>query len=191
MNYRYALSESESHLGGNIIEGDYNTFSPNVWDYLINRFAVRTVTDIGSGIGYASHYFSKQCKVIAVDGLTSNVKNAIYPTIKHDFTRGIFKTSPVDLVYCVEVAEHIDEMYVDNLLASLAHGKFVLMTHALPGQSGHHHVNLQPQGYWLEKLALYGLQMLPEDTARVRAIADQEGSPYIGQTGMVLANRNL
>ena len=93
--------------------------------------------------------------------------------------------------WSVEFLEHVEEKYQDFYMQAFAKCKYVVCTAAGPGAPGHHHVNLQPQGYWLEKLALYGLQMLPEDTARVRAIADQEGSPYIGQTGMVLANRNL
>lgn len=191
MNYRYALSEDTPHLGGNIKEGDYNTHCPNVWKYLIDRFAVRTVLDLGSGIGYSSHYFSKQgCQVLAVDGLAENVRNAVYPTVLHDLRNGPVVTN-VDLVHCQEVAEHIQPAFVWNLINSLACGKFVLMTHALPGQHGHHHVNLQPPEYWLELLEQAGLFMLPEDTARVRLIAQEEGAIYVAQTGMVLANRNL
>ena len=63
------------------------------------------------------------------------------------------------------------------------------MTHALPGQDGHHHVHLQPPEYWIEHLAMFGLHLLPEDTARVRAIANEEGAIYVGQTGLVLANQ--
>ena len=189
--YRYAFDDTQPHLGGNIREGDYNTHCPNVWKYLIARFAVRTVLDLGSGIGYSSHLFSKEgCQVIAVDGLEENVRMAVYPTILHDLRDGPVTTN-VDLVHCQEVAEHIDEEHVENLLESLACGRFVLMTHALPGQLGHHHVNLQPPEYWLGKLAEYGLHLLPEDTARVRAIANEEGAIYVGQTGLVLANELL
>ncbi len=192
MNYRYALDENAEHLGGNILEGDYNTHSPRVWDYLIDRFAVSSVLDLGSGLGYSSHYFHKKgCKVIAVDGLDSNVKNAVYPTVKHDIHDGFVKVSPVDLVHCQEVAEHIAPECVMNLMMSLASGKFILMTHALPGQFGHHHVNLQPPEYWIQRLGHVGLFLLPEDTDIVRKIAYNEGALYVAQTGMVLANRNL
>lgn len=190
MNYRYSISETTPHLGGNLKEGDFNTHCPKVWDYLIDRFAISSVLDLGSGLGYSSHYFHKKgCKTVAVDGLYENVSEALYPTIKHDLTHGPV-TTKVDLVHCQEVAEHIDPEFVENLIDSLACGKFVLMTHALPGQLGHHHVNLQPPEYWLQLLEKVGLYLLPEDTARVRVIANEEGAIYVGQTGMVLANRN-
>lgn len=191
MNYRYATSDGEEHLGGNLLEGDFNTHCPKVWDYLIDRFAINSVMDLGSGVGYSSNYFHKKgCKVIAIDGLDYNVKNAIYPTVKHDLTTGPVVTK-VDLVHCQEVAEHIEEKYVHNLIDSLFCGKFVLVTHALPGQLGHHHVNLQTPEYWLNHFASVGLALLPEDTQRVRDIAYNEGAIYVAQTGMVLANQLL
>lgn len=191
MNYRYALDDNNPHLGGNLFEGDYNTHSARVWDYLIDRFAISSVLDLGSGLGYSSHYFYKKgCKVVAVDGLASNAKRAIYPTIVHDLNDKPVEVT-VDLVHCQEVAEHIEPCFVDHLLNSLACGKFILFTHALPGQLGHHHVNLQPPEYWIQRLEHVGLYLLPEDTNRVRQIAHNEGAIYVAQTGMVLANRNL
>lgn len=41
------VSQEAPHLGGNIAEGDPFTFAPKVWDYLIKRFAVRSVLDLG------------------------------------------------------------------------------------------------------------------------------------------------
>lgn len=189
MDYRYATDDNNTHLGGNILEGDPFTYSPYVWDYLVDRFAVESVLDLGSGLGYSSKYFHKKdCKVIAVDGMDSNVQNAVFPTIKHDLTNGPVKCK-VDLVHCQEVAEHIDKEYVSNLMLSLACGKFVLFTHALPGQLGHHHVNLQPPEYWKSLFALYNMVEMPEDTKRVRLMADMDNAPYVRDTGMVFVNR--
>jgi hypothetical protein len=96
----------------------------------------------------------------------------------------------VDLVHCQEVAEHIEPAFVENLLASLAAGKYILMTHGLPGQIGHHHVNCQPPDYWIENLARYNCHLLAEDTSRVRKIAHSEGAHYLVQSGMIFANRS-
>jgi 2-polyprenyl-3-methyl-5-hydroxy-6-metoxy-1,4-benzoquinol methylase len=65
--------EAERHLGGNVLEGDPFTFSPNVWDYLIKRFALKTVLDLGSGMGHTANYFHRAgLQVVAVDGLKEN-----------------------------------------------------------------------------------------------------------------------
>jgi hypothetical protein len=175
------------HVGGNIVEGDPFTYAPSVWDYLIHRFSLTSVLDLGSGSGYSSQYFYKQgLQVLAVDGMIKNCVDAVYPTVHIDLTKAKVVTK-VDLVHCQEVVEHIDEEYVHNLLSSMACGKFIVMTNALPGQGGHHHVNEQPIGYWVNHLRDYKYEVLVEDTNRVRKLAAKDGAIYLAETGLVLA----
>jgi hypothetical protein len=181
--------ESAGHLGGNIKEGDPYTYSPAVWDYAISRYAVTSILDLGSGMGYSSEYFfRKRVRVIAVDGLEGNISECVYPTLRIDIC-----TSPVscrvDLVHCQEVVEHIEEKHLENLLSSLCCGKFVLMTHAVPGQPGHHHVNLQTRDYWIGNLDRRGFTYLAEDSSRIRRIAEAEGSIYLANSGLIFARR--
>ena len=179
----------EQHMGGNNIEGDPYTFSPSVWDYVVNRFGVKSVLDLGSGMGYAASYFDlRGLKVIAAEGLTENVEHAVFPTVKIDLTEHFIKAN-VDLVHCQEVVEHVDEQHLENVLASLANGKFILMTNALPNQGGEGHVNEQPIEYWIEHMARYDCHVLAEDTNRIRQIADVEGARYLAKTGTLYANR--
>jgi hypothetical protein len=177
------------HLGGNIKCGDPFTFCPSVWDYIISRFGIESVMDLGSGSGNAARFFYKRgIAVVAVDGLEQNVMGSMFPAIQHDITVGSV-VARVDLVHCQEVVEHIDEKYIDNLIRSMLCGRIVLMTHALPGQSGHHHVNLKPPGYWVEQFEQRGGFLLEEDTRRVRKLADGDVAPYMRETGMVFINR--
>jgi SAM-dependent methyltransferase len=178
--------KANPHVGGNVKVGDPFTFAPHAWNYLIERFALRSVLDLGSGSGYSAQYFNNAgMKVLAVDGLKENCLNAVYPTLHLDLTENKVLTK-VDLVHCQEVVEHIEEKYIENLLCSMACGDFILMTNALPGQGGHHHVNEQPTEYWVEKLKKYGYVVLVEDTNRVRVLAHQDGATYLAQTGLVL-----
>lgn len=178
---------SEPHLGGNVAQGDPFTFSPSVWEYAINRFALTSVLDLGSGMGYAAEFFFRRgMRVIAADGLRENVRHAIYPTMKVDLCRSAVQCR-VDLVHCQEVVEHIEEKYLDNLLSSLCCGKYVLLTHALPGQLGHHHVNLQPREYWVEHMARRGYSCLEEDSERIRRLASAEGARYVATSGLLFA----
>ena len=183
----YQTDATNPHLGGNLRDGDPNTYAPSVWDYMIDRFAVSSVLDLGAGMGYSSHYFFKKgMKVISVEGMKDNVENAVYPSILHDLTESPVNCK-VDLVHCQEVVEHIEEKFVDNLLRSLACGRFILMTHAVPGQDGHHHVNCQPTEYWVEKLARYNYRLLVIDSNRVRALAGKDSAIFLAATGLVFA----
>ena len=190
MNYRVSMNEQLPHLGGNITEGDIYTHSPRVWDYLIDRFSIKSVLDLGCGMGFSSNYFyRKGMAVVAVDGLEENIKKSVYPSVLCDLTKGPVSTK-VDLVHCQEVVEHIREEHLENLLSSLACGKFIVMTNALPGQPGHHHVNCQPTEYWIEHLKRYNCEFLPEDSLRIRALAEQDQAIFMAKTGSVFANRN-
>lgn len=185
-----AVDADAPHLGGNVIEGDPFTHSPSVWDYLIQRFALRSVLDLGSGRGYAARWFHRAgMEVIAVEGLRENCEKAVYPTLQTDLTRGSV-VCRVDLVHCQEVVEHIEERYLEHLLASLTCGRYIVMTHAVPGQGGHHHVNEQPTEYWIQHLKRHGCEVLVEDSNRIRTLAARDGAKYLAQTGIVLVNHN-
>ena len=183
-------SEESLHLGGNMVEGDRFSFSPGVWNYVIDRFCIKSVLDLGSGLGHSSEYFfSKGMRVIAVDGMKDNIPKALYPTIEFDITKGPVNCE-ADLVHCQEVVEHIDEEFLDNVLRSLANGKIILLTNALPGQDGYHHVNEQETEYWIRHLKRYNCHVLSEDTQRIRYLASSEGARYLAATGTLYANRD-
>lgn len=176
-------------LGGNIDHGDPFTFAPAVWDYLMDRFAVASILDVGSGQGHCAAYWARKGRhAIAIDGLRANVAKAVYPTILHDLRDGPL-IAPVDLVHCQEVVEHIEERHLDHLMATLANGKVVAMTHALPDQPGHHHVNCRPSAYWIAMMERAGYALLASDTDRVRALAAQCGATYFAASGLVFARR--
>jgi SAM-dependent methyltransferase len=184
-----AASDAAPHLGGNVKIGDPFTYCPSVWDYLISRFGVESAMDLGSGTGIAAAYLSRKgVKVIAVDGLTDNIQHSIYPAVMHDLTKGPVVTK-VDLVHCQEVVEHIEEQYLENVLASLMSGKVIAITHALPGQDGYHHVNLQHADYWVSHLARWGAVLLEEDTRRVKILAEKDGAPYMAASALVFCNQ--
>lgn len=188
---QFVMGENEEkHLGGNIAEGDPRTYAPSVWDYIIKRFALKSVLDIGSGLGFAANYFHNAgIQTLAVEGFPFNVTHSVFPALHQDITqKPIF--CKVDLVHCQEVVEHIEEEFLDNLLSSLSCGRFILITHAVPGQGGHHHVNEQPPEYWINNLKRYSCELLEEDTMRIRRLAANDGAVYLAHNGLLFANRN-
>jgi SAM-dependent methyltransferase len=180
------MAGADPALGGNVDHGDPYTFAPTVWDYLVARFAVRSVLDVGCGQGHAAAYFHRRhgCAVIAVDGLPENLQGAVYPIVIHDLRVTPFVTR-VDLVHCVETVEHIEAEYLTIVLATLASGRVVMLTAAPPGQQGYHHVNCQPQAYWIDAMREWGYTHSSIDTARVRALAQRDNAAHFANTGMV------
>lgn len=125
--------KDKPYLGGNIIgsyrykdityEGDCNSFTPDLWDYLISKFNVKSVLDVGCGAGYTSKYFlDRGCSVTAIDGLRFNIEQCCRGIIGVvcDLQDGPFISKTAhDLVWSCEVAEHIDARYVMNFVNTL------------------------------------------------------------------------
>jgi len=66
-----------------------------------------------------------------------------------------------DLIVCMEVAEHIDPQYSDDIVnsvyKSIEDGGILLWTAAQPGQGGVGHINCRTKEYWLQKFIKAGL----------------------------------
>lgn len=92
---------------------------------------------------------------------------------------------PVDLVISIEVAEHIAEEFVDHYLDTLANGRIVCMTAALPDQDGHHHVNCQPSQYWIEKMTTRGYMISHENDIYREICATDTGFKYFMTSGLI------
>ena len=172
-------------LGGNYHHGDNQSFTPTLWKYLVERFGVRSVLDVGCGEGHNVNYFYKLGVVAhGIDGLRVNLERAIFPIAWHDLTTAPYYM-PVDMVVCIEVVEHIEEQYVSNLLDTLTNGRVICMTHAMPGQDGHHHVNCQPDEYWINHLEARGYVLAYENEVFREMARIERGFRYFGVSGLV------
>lgn len=181
-----AVDPSDPALGGNVIGGDSRTFHPMLWDFLVERFGVSSMLDVGCGEGHCVRYFAHRgVRAVGFDGLQQNVERAVVPIVAHDLRSGPF-VEAVDLVHCCEVVEHVEERFLPHLLSTLANGRVIALTHAVPGQGGHHHVNCQPANYWIEHIEAIGYRHLPEASAEGRARITAEGHwTYFVATGLI------
>lgn len=181
----FVVDPDRFDLGGNMRHGDVHTWSPILWRFLAERFAIQSMLDVGCGEGHAVTFFHKM-GILAhgIDGLITNIRRAVTPIALHDILSGPY-IMPVDLVWSCEVAEHILPDKVDFFLDTLANGRVVAMTHALPGQGGYHHVNCQPPEYWTECMAKRGYA-LSEDNELIREIAGKDQTwNYFMHSGLV------
>ena len=189
----------QGHLGGYVPGGDPNTTYPALWDWLIGTLAVSSVLDVGcgDGSGCLSHFMAddRVSHALGIDGLVAPNLPAGVQVFPHDFTQGPwtdFDGGPLvtgfDLVWCCEFVEHVHEEFVPNYLPAFKAADLVLMTHALPGQGGHHHVNCRSSDYWQGAMAAIGYRLDPDLTATARRLATEEtidpSANYFARTGM-------
>jgi len=168
--------ERQEHLGGYWQGGDPNTHCPELWTTVVREYVIKSAIDVGCGEGYSTRFLSDLgVDVLGIEGGKQAIKNSpvAHLIVRHDYTKGAYiPRAGVDLIWCCEFVEHVEERFLGNFLATFAAGRFCLMTHAFPGQEGFHHVNCQPSEYWIEKLASIGFTHDPVGTDRFRALTE-------------------
>ncbi len=169
------------HLGGHM---QMSWVDEPVLDYLIARYNVKSMLDVGCGLGaMVDLAASKGVLSMGVDG--DPQVTGLHIT-QHDYTMGPFLighiVDQVDLIWCVEFVEHVEQQYQDNYLATFDAGRVLFLTAAYPGQGGYHHVNEQPMEYWVDLLTARGWVLDQEATDWVH---EHGAIPFSRTTGMV------
>jgi SAM-dependent methyltransferase len=179
----------EGHLGGYVRSrhaavrtqealehGDPATWHPRLWRWAVEILGVRSVLDVGCGEGHAARFFRDLgCRVQGVDGSLQARRDSRIPDVHvvHDFTRGTYVPGEdFDLVWSAEFVEHVEERSCEHFLRTFeAASRVLMMTFAVPDQPGHHHVNLQEQDYWIDRLEAHGFRYDADRTRATRALA--------------------
>jgi hypothetical protein len=174
-----------AHLGGYVEGGDPRTFCPEVWKHLIERYKVKSVLDVGCGEGHSTTWFRDQgIWALGVDGI-DQPKEYI---LQHDFTSGpLWLAQHFDLAWCCEFLEHVEEKFISNYMVTLSTAKVIACTAAVPGQSGHHHVNCQELQYWVNEFGSRGYHLNKDESMICRKLAGNNN--FFAATGMIFEAR--
>jgi len=169
---RMIKGKHAGHMGGNIAGGDPNGLEYDVARWLVRKYDIKTVMDVGCGEGNMVRFFNQYgCNAIGLDGLKRNTDKVEGPAITHDLTLGPCRVSGIDMAWCIEVVEHVRDIYVDNVLETLTNGRIVVLSFAVKKQRGYHHVNLQSKEYWIEKMRGKGYKYLRRETVKMQGLA--------------------
>ena len=139
----------------------------------------RSVVDVGCGTGQAlAHWVAigvedsvgLEGSRVAIEASPATVRQRIREV---DLSKPYRSDRKFELVYCVEVAEHIHGDYAETFVDTLASlGDRVLMTAAQPGQGGLGHLNEQPRQYWIDKFQRRGFVHAEKPEGEIRDLRD-------------------
>lgn len=127
-----------------------------VANLLKTAFAPRSFVDVGCAMGEVV-YGMRQLGVAAVGIEGSSAAFRYMPEDLRPYVYLLDLRFPIgighyDLATCLEVAEHIEPEYADQLVSNLCGlSDTLLMSMAPPGQGGTYHVNCQQREYWDKK----------------------------------------
>lgn len=181
------VDEARPHLGGYLRGGDPGSFYPAMWTWLVRKYRIESVIDVGCGEGHALRFFETLgCRVSGVDGIAQD-HSRIYA---HDYTTGTYrKRLPgkklFDLCWSCEFVEHVEQQYEENFFATFECARMVAMTHGLPNQGGHHHVNCQPPEYWIQRMKEHDFRLNRPATRRARELTPYG---YFNWSGLVFVH---
>jgi SAM-dependent methyltransferase len=189
-----AGSAGATHLSGAFLDTpDTNTFLPDVWDYLIEKYQIRSVLDVGAGAGWSTKWFIERgVYTLGVEGWQETLEKSQCRAniVKHDYNSGPFVPSMLlDMAWCAGFVEQIEEEFIPNFMASFHACKYVCLTHAEAGQPGHHHVNCQSTEYWINKMNEFGFDHDAAETAHLRS-TDKHKAPRGRRTLTFFKRRN-
>lgn len=177
------------HLGGHQNE---THIDEGALDHLIQKFGVKSYLDVGCGPGgMVELAHEKGLKSLGVDGDFTLKRPDDSRYVLHDYTKGAAPVEGLwDVGWSCEFLEHVEERYMDNYMDTFGKCKRIVVTHAFPGQGGHHHVNEQDPNYWFQQFGKRGflLDMVTTDEVRKASTMAQR---YIRVSGMVFFNSNL
>jgi 2-polyprenyl-3-methyl-5-hydroxy-6-metoxy-1,4-benzoquinol methylase len=178
------------HLGGS---ENFTHCDEGALNCIINKFNIKSFLDIGCGPGWMVKMAQeKGLDALGVDGDFTVIppKEIKDRHIIHDFSLGPWiPPRKFDLAWTVEFVEHVECRYVSNFVEPMKHCKYIIMTHAIPNQPGHHHVNCRNEEYWVNVIEAFGFMVDEDTTNKVRKSSTME-EKYMRQQSLFFRNLN-
>ena len=147
------------------------------------------VVDFGCGNGkYVSYLQDKGFNIIGIEG--ANTVTETNQFIEQDLTSAFW--FECDNGICLEVGEHIPAEYVkqfiDNITGNVKNT--IVLSWALPGQEGYHHVNCKSNEWVINEMEQRGFKYLQDDSDLARDIVEDRFQ-YFKNTIMIFQSKEL
>jgi 2-polyprenyl-3-methyl-5-hydroxy-6-metoxy-1,4-benzoquinol methylase len=137
---------------------------------------IESVVDLGCGDGHWIRMLANKGieRVLGIEGFEACLPYVSdLPVEIHNLEHELKCDNPFDMVLCIEVAEHLEEQYADNLIITISNfcrlNGLLVFSAAHKGQGGVGHLNLQDKEYWTRKLQRRGFALLLHKTSKLRS----------------------
>ena len=172
------------HLGGHL---NKTHVDEGALDFLIENFDIATMLDIGCGPGGMLDLArDRGIHSVGLDGdYTLPRRRNVH---LHDFTTGPFLNwenddIEFDLGWSVEFLEHVESKHVPAIMHAFQRCKYLIVTAAPPGYTGHHHVNCRSLDYWEGAFNASGFYYDADMTAKIKDASSMK-KPFLQMNGM-------
>jgi 2-polyprenyl-3-methyl-5-hydroxy-6-metoxy-1,4-benzoquinol methylase len=170
--------------------------SPLIVSSIIELFGPKSVIDVGCGDGsYLVEFENNGIKTKGFDnsrealricfnkGLDAKKLNIVKDSIRI--------REKYDLAICFELAEHLPSNASNKLVALLCDcSDLIVFTAAPPGQGGYHHINEQPQSYWISEFQYFDYFYSKVKTDKLKSYwSNSNVIPYMINNLMVFENK--
>lgn len=155
----------------------------SISQWIVANLGPRRVADVGCGPGHMMQALQNL-------GVTTFGVDIAKAALKMSKAKGLevqefdlrygesLPGAPYDVVVCCEVAEHLEAEHAPQLVRTLTQaGRVVFLTAAEPDPlmgPGLHHVNEQPNSYWLQLMAEQGWELDEKLTQSARKAFEEE-----------------
>lgn len=143
-----------------------------------------SILDLGAGVGhYEAPYRACGLSWRGFDG-SANIEEATDGRVAWADLSVPIDVGPADWVQSLEVGEHLPaqftDIFVDNLCRHARKG--IVLSWAVPGQGGRHHVNNRDNAFVVTALAKRGFAL---DSARTRTMRSSATLSWMKRTSMI------
>ncbi|WP_415407446.1 sulfotransferase [Sulfurovum sp. CS9] len=162
-----------------------NNFNAGLAKFIIEKIQPKNSLEFGSGLGFLSRHIVDNSPIKEAYCIEPNEIKGLYS--QEGFPKllsvNIFdNTLPscldrtFDLVFSIEVAEHIEREKHDTLFDFLVGhaNNWIVFSGARVGQGGHGHIAERPQEEWKEEFVMRGMVYQAQLTEDIRAACDKK-----------------
>ena len=174
----YGGTGDKQHLGG-FTDIDLMGVSPAVWKFMIEKYGVHSLLDVGCGRGISTLWFLRHgVNVLCAEGSHDAVEKTMLPDpahqiVEHDFSRGPWwPEKTYDAVWAIEFLEHVSLHHQFNYVTSFRKAALLFVSSSRHG--GWHHTEVHDDDWWVRKFEAYGFRYNEKLTKEIRQVAATE-----------------